>query len=335
MFRPLLTTACLLVLAACQSPPAAPAADDAPAATPPATVIEGRATYLQRIAPPPGAVLSVELIDNQLADTPAAIVARADFTDLQGPPFAFSLPYDASQLRRNGQYGLHAGLRDAEGRLWFVTDTRVPVTPGAASPVEFRMVQAGAEPTPPIGTTYWQCGDQRIGVRPDTAKHQVALDIGGDVLTLPHATSASGTRYADAAGNTFWSQGTDATLTLVGEPAVPCLAAEQGSPWDAAKARGSVFRGLGTEPGWSVEVGGGEMPRLQAELDYGEQRVDVPQARRTAEGYAGSTGDGRAVSLVTKKESCNDGMSDNTYPASVILTVGDNTYRGCGRFLTE
>lgn len=335
MFRPLLTTACLLVLAACQSPPPAPATGDVPAATRLATVIEGRATYLQRIAPPPGAVLSVQLIDTQLADTAAAVVARADVTDLQGPPFAFSLPYDAARLRPNGQYGLHAGLRDAEGKLWFVTDTRVPVTPGSTAPVEIRMVQAGADPSAAVTLMYWQCGDQRIGARFDTAAHQVALDIGGEVLTLPHAASASGARYADVAGNTFWSQGTEATLTLAGESAVPCRAVEQGSPWDVAKARGSVFRGLGTEPGWSVEVGGGETPRLQAELDYGERTIDVPQARRTAEGYAGSTGDGRTVSLVTKKESCNDGMSDNAYPASAILTVGDKTYRGCGRFLTE
>ncbi len=260
MLRPWLFTASLLALTACQSPTTASPPDEsnvAPAAQ--ATVIQGRAIYLERIAPPPGAVLSVQLIDNLLADTPAAVVASADFANLAGPPFAFALPYDATKLRPNGQYGLHAGLRDAQGKLWFVTDTRVPVTPGSSVPVEFRMVRAGGEPVAPVA----------------------------------------------------------------------------GSPWDQAKARGSAFRGIGTEPGWSVEVGGGTTPRLQADLDYGERTLEVAQARRTADGYAGTTADGLTVSLATKKETCSDGMSDTEYPASAMLTVADKTYRGCGRFLTE
>lgn len=260
MFRPLLTTACLLALAACQSPSTTPAADDTPSTpTQPAASIRGSALYLERIAPPPGAILSVQLVDSLLADTPAAVVASADFTDLKGPPFAFALPYDPARLRPNGMYGLHAGLRDAQGKLWFVTDTRVPVTPGSAAPVEFRMVRAGGDPVAPVA----------------------------------------------------------------------------GSPWEQAKARGSVFRAIGTEPGWSVEVGGGATPRLLADLDHGERRIEVGRANRTSDGYAGSTGDGLVVSLATKKESCSDGMSDTEYPASAVLTVADKTYRGCGRFLTE
>ena len=96
-----------------------------------------------------------------------------------------------------------------------------------------------------------------------------------------------------------------------------------------------VFRGIGTEPGWSVEVGGGATPRLSADLDYGERRIEVARANRTSDGYVGSTGDGLAVSLTMKKESCSDGMSDIEYPASAILTIAGKTYRGCGRFLTE
>ena len=259
MFRPLLTTACLLALAACQSPASAPTSGDTPAAPQSAATIEGRAVYLERIAPPPGAILSVQLIDNQLADTPAAVIASADFTDVKGPPFAFSLPYDPAKLRPNGLYGLHAGLRDAQGTLWFVTDTRVPVTPGSSAPVEFRMVRAGGDPVAPVA----------------------------------------------------------------------------GTPWEQARARGRVFRGIGTEPGWSVEVGGGATPRLSADLDYGERRIEVARANRTSDGYVGSTGDGLAVSLTMKKESCSDGMSDIEYPASAILTIAGKTYRGCGRFLTE
>lgn len=332
MLRPLLTTACLLGLAACQSPITAPPPADAPSTPRPAAQIQGRASYLERIAPPPGAILSVQLVDLQLADTPAAVIASADVRDLQGPPFAFTLPYDPSKLRANGRYGLHAGLRDAQGRLWFVTDTQVPITPGADTPVEFRMVRATREP----GTsTSWQCGDRRVDARFDTAARSVALEIDGNTVTLPESPAASGARYADDAGNTFWNKGDEATLALAGRAAVTCRQAGQDSPWDVAKARGSVFRGLGTEPGWTVEIGAGPTPRLLAELDYGQRRIEVVQANRTGAGYVGSTAEGIAVSLTTQREACNDGMSDNTYPASVTLTVGGRTYRGCGRFLIE
>ena len=161
------------------------------------------------------------------------------------------------------------------------------------------------------------------------------LEIDGNTLHLAQSPAASGARYADAAGNAFWSKGDEATLTLAGRAAVTCRQASQDSPWDAARARGSVFRGLGTEPGWTVEIGAGPTPRLLAELDYGERRIEVAQASRTEEGYVGSTAEGLAVSLTTKREVCNDGMSDIRYPASATLTVGGRTYRGCGRFLTE
>lgn len=261
MIRPLLAIACL-ALAACTPRPATDPGQPVPGPatdTPrPTATLEGRATYLERIAPPPGARLSVQLVDAQLADTPAAVVASQEFTDLPGPPYAFALTYDPAKLRPNGRYGLHAGLRDAEGRLWFVTDTRVPVTLGATVPVEFRMVRAGGDPVPPAG-----------------------------------------------------------------------------SPWDQAKARGMVFRGIGTEPGWLVEVGAGPTPPLHAELDYGERKIDVARLERIPDGYRGKTADQIAVSLTTRRETCSDGMSDTEYPASATLVVGNRTYRGCGRFLTE
>ena len=109
------------------------------------------------------------------------------------------------------------------------------------------------------------------------------------------------------------------------------------SPWDAAKARGVGFRAVGNEPGWFAEVGMGEAPTLHAELDYGERMVDVGslQSLSGVLGYAGVAHDGASVRLVIERKPCSDGMSDETYPASAELTVGDRTYQGCGRFLFD
>jgi uncharacterized lipoprotein YbaY len=212
--------------------------------------IHGHAIYRECIAAPPGATLTVQLIDNQLADTPDAVIAVAQVRDAKGPPFAFTLPYDRGKLRAGGSYGLHASLRDAEGTLWFGTDTRAPVTPGSGAPVELRLVRAS-------------------------------------------------------------------------------------SPWEDAKSRGIGFRGIGTEPGWLVEIGRGESPALRAELAYGERKIDVARTEAVADGFRGKTASGIAVSLKIVKETCSDGMSDVIYPASMTLTVGDQTYHGCGRFLFD
>jgi putative lipoprotein len=109
------------------------------------------------------------------------------------------------------------------------------------------------------------------------------------------------------------------------------------SPWDEAKERGIGFRGVGNEPGWFVEVGTGETPHLHAELDYGERMLDVAQLQSLSGllGYAGTSQDGAAVRLVIERKPCSDGMSDETYPATAQLDVGDKSYRGCGRFLAD
>ena len=119
------------------------------------------------------------------------------------------------------------------------------------------------------------------------------------------------------------------------EPSAP--ATQQTSPWEQAKARGIAFRGIGTEPGWLVEVGTGQHPALHAELDYGERKIDLAhaQALTGASGYAGTTSEGVEVKLDLQREACSDGMSDQTYPVSTKLSVGDKSYAGCGRFLQE
>jgi uncharacterized lipoprotein YbaY len=253
-------------LAACQPAPkissdAGPSVDP-PAASVPA-VIHGRATYVERIKMAPGADLVVQLIDNQLADTPRAAVASVRLDDVAGPPYEFALSYEPGKLRPGSTYGLHAKLHGPDGELWFVTESRVPVTPGSGDVVEFRMVRVP--------------GEGEASPRPAT------------------------------------------------------------SPWDEAKARGIVFRGVGNEPGWFVEVGQGTAPTMRATVDYGERTVEVAGATplSNAQGYSGKSGDGSVVVLHIRREACSDGMSDERYSASAELKVGAGTYRGCGRFLRE
>jgi putative lipoprotein len=107
----------------------------APAARAQQGAIYGTATYLERIALPPGAVLEVELLDVSRQDAPAIRMAEARIP-LEGQvPIAFTLAYDPARIDPAATYVVRAVLR-AEGRVLFRSDQAYPVlTRGAGSSV--------------------------------------------------------------------------------------------------------------------------------------------------------------------------------------------------------
>jgi uncharacterized lipoprotein YbaY len=107
-----------------------------------AAVVHGRAIYLERIALPPGATLDVLLLAMLPEGIETATVARQTFSDLHGPPFEFSLPYDPARVPKDAQLQLRANLRDAQGHLEFLTAARVPVPADGSIAGEIRLVRA-------------------------------------------------------------------------------------------------------------------------------------------------------------------------------------------------
>lgn len=206
-----------------------------------------------------------------------------------------------------------------------------PTAPGAAAPAA-----ADAAEQAPADTVHagFRCGDLLVGAVFDNAAGNVTLSISGRRIVLPQAVSASGARYADDDGNEFWNKGDEATLALAGA-SHDCATTDQVSPWDAARDRGVAFRGIGTEPFWSLEVDGGEAPAMRLDLDMGERRLLVAGATALGDGagWSGTADDGSAVTLRVAEGDCSDGMSDQTFPASVDLQVAGQAYRGCGAFL--
>lgn len=209
--------------------------------------------------------------------------------------------------------------------------------PATDTPVD---IEAPADATPPpmpeTATARFRCGDLLVGAVFDNTAGHVTLSLGTRQVQLPQAVVASGARYADAQGNEFWNKGDEATLALDGATHA-CTVTDEASPWDEARSRGVVFRGLGTEPFWSLEMDGGPAPQMRLGLNMGERKLVVPQvaALDTGEGYAGKADDGSDVALRITRGDCSDGMSDLTYPAGIELQVGEQAYRGCGAFLQE
>lgn len=192
---------------------------------------------------------------------------------------------------------------------------------------------APPEPAPAAEPSRWRCGELLVSA--NYANERAELFFSGRTLALPLAKSASGARYADESGNEFWTKGDEGTLALAGEDKRECAATQDVSPWEAAKTRGAIFRGIGQEPGWWVEIGSGDSPPLHAELDYGERKIDVAKTQgiSSTHGYGGQLDDGTAVVLRTWQEACSDAMSGERFGQRAELTVGDKTYRGCGAYL--
>jgi uncharacterized lipoprotein YbaY/uncharacterized membrane protein len=332
----------LLMPAACQLTPALTADRPGSAGIEGLATIVGSAYYLEKILPPPDSKLRVQLIDSLLADTRSAVLARQTYSGLSGPPFGFELAYDPARIRESGMYGLHAGLYGADGELLFVTDTRVPVTPGRRERVEFRMVRVAVPATEGTSTAgselRWQCGEVTLSA--EFTGEEAQLRLPGARYPMIRQRSASGAKYADDAGNGFWMKGDEAVLSLAGQETRDCARSDRISPWQDARDRGVALRASGNEPGWHVEVGHGEHPAMRAVLDYGQRRLEVARARPlplTGDlvGFSGNAADGTALELRIRDEPCRDGMSGHPFPHSAELRVDAQAYRGCAAFLQD
>jgi uncharacterized lipoprotein YbaY/uncharacterized membrane protein len=292
-------------------------------------VVTGNATFRERLRLPPDSMLVVQLLELPATgeSTQATALSNVRLVNVQGPSIPFALPYDPTQVEDDGRYGLRARLSSPEGDLLFATEAPVAVEPGRSDPIVFDLAYVAPRPT------HWQCGPLRVDARFDPLAESVTLAFSGRRLQLPLAISGSGARYADQAGNEFWTKGDAGTLTLEGEAQPGCVRTEAPSPWSEAAARGVAYRAVGNEPGWWVEVDRGEAPALRAVLDYGERGISVDHAQPAGLGFTGQTAGGTEVVLEITRESCQDVMSGERFGTSATLMVGDRRYQGCGEFL--
>lgn len=108
-------------------------------------VVSGTVTYRQRSALPTNSVLTVKLVDVSRADAPSVTIneQRVETAGKQ-VPFSFDMAYDRSKIQERNRYAVQAEIRDASGRLLFITDTSYPViTQGNPRSVEIVVVPVG------------------------------------------------------------------------------------------------------------------------------------------------------------------------------------------------
>ncbi len=158
-------------------------------------------------------------------------------------------------------------------------ETAADAKPAASVPAAAPAPTPAADEVPAgvLRAYVWQCADgQTLVMRNLLREKAIAIDFHDGTRRLDQTVSASGARYADSVV-VFWTKGGTATLERQGAPAVQCEERRADSLREDARVRGVVYRALGNEPGWVLEVG--PASRLSWTTNFGQDRYDFEQAQ--------------------------------------------------------
>jgi putative lipoprotein len=121
--------------------------------------VTGTATYKERMALPPNAVLEVVLEDISKADVKAEELGRTRVEPLGNPPFRFEIPYDPSRIDPGHRYAVRARIL-ADGKLLFINDRSYAVLGDVQrSDVAMSLRRIGGvnqAGDAPLENTYWK-----------------------------------------------------------------------------------------------------------------------------------------------------------------------------------
>ena len=150
--------------------------------------ISGSVIYLERIALPPGAIVTVELRDVSMADAPAKMLGSTRFEAQGGPPYPFALSYDPEAIDERHSYALRATISSGD-QLLFTTDTHHPAFTTEAHELRVRSVGgtiAGDAngPMAALGGREWlliALGDESVDPLSDGRRPYIHFEASGRV----------------------------------------------------------------------------------------------------------------------------------------------------------
>ncbi|MEM8631586.1 MAG: YbaY family lipoprotein [Pseudomonadota bacterium] len=117
--------------------------------------ITGTATYLDRRAVPPGAVLEVSLQDISRADAPAIPLSSIRFA-LSGVPQPFQLTYDSALIDDRFTYTVSARILVGEKPIYRTTTNTPVLTSGAPETLNLVLDPVAASPSVDLRGTSWE-----------------------------------------------------------------------------------------------------------------------------------------------------------------------------------
>jgi membrane-bound inhibitor of C-type lysozyme len=219
---------------------------------------------------------------------------------------------------------------------------RTPPPPESAAATTEANAATDEAPTPsedhPPGvlTAYvWECEDGRSFVAKNLFEEDaISLDLPDGTRRLAQLRSGSGARYGDGE-LVFWSKGRSATLGPEDGPTTNCTEVRAKSLETDARLRGVVYRGLGNEPGWVLEIG--PDGRLAYETNYGQDHYVFQGATSSGDEATGleyrAEQDDTPIAVTVTREPCRDDMAGDEFDYSFVVEFGGRTYRGCGSSL--
>lgn len=89
---------------------------------------------------------------------------------------------------------------------------------------------------------------------------------------------------------------------------------------------GEPYRAIGNEPYWSLDISDGQL-RFRNADGYAASDSNFTYTR---DPRLGDVYEGRRIRATIIDRRCSDGMSDRTYPDTVTVEIGTQTWRGCG-----
>lgn len=266
--------------------------------------ISGSLAYRERIALPPGAELLV------VVSSPFGTPAELRVAPEGEVPLSFTVTTEDTMALT-----LQAAVFSGGEQLW-ITDA-VAVAEGYTA-VDLGTIDLHRHVSLGFAGTML-CGHQAVDV--GFAADSLRLRAGGRILDLLPEVTASGAKFADAAGNSFWSKGNRATVALDGVDLPECLPV-------IATTLPLVARG--NEPGWVVTIT--HQGIVYSGQDGTTREVALPPAVQTAVQTAAGTvfDSGEGLALTVTDALCRDTMTGMPHPYQVSLALDGQALDGCG-----
>jgi uncharacterized membrane protein len=194
--------------------------------------------------------------------------------------------------------------------------------------------QAATAPEPPAvdaAATYVFVCDGQTAYTVRTTELEAWVFRPEGTLMLPAVPTGRGTKYSDGSFE-LRIDGQQAQLGESGSELQQCRNDRRRAIWEKAKLDGADFRAVGNEPGWNLEILEGS--RIVLIADYGASRVERPLPQPMIDQEARSTRwDAGELIVEVIGRPCRDSMSGESFEATVVVTWGEQTLRGCGRAL--
>lgn len=180
------------------------------------------------------------------------------------------------------------------------------------------IVLTGCDSVPQSTTVEYGCG--ALDVEATFSDQLVNLKFGDQRIALETKTSASGALYVNQQQELeFWSKGSQAQLTIAGQPYPLCID-KAGLP--------QQFSARGNEPFWLVHVNNGSASLRQPSGDRDYPTIEISRLNDTTE----NTWEIELrpdETLQISDAICRDSMSGMPYPYTATLTRSDTSFNGC------